>query len=68
MAQDNVISLLATQKDAKRTDVVQYGTFHNGGGVHEKCGELFLNGQMQVVQGRVVRDLEWVRHQIDSRM
>lgn len=58
MAQNDVVGLLPTQKDAERANVVQHGTFHDGRGVHEECGELFLDGQMQVVQGRVVRYLE----------
>lgn len=58
MTQNDVVGLLATQKDAERADVVEHGTFHDGRGVHEECGELFLDGEMQVVEGRVVRDLD----------
>jgi len=57
VAEDDVVGLLATQKDAECADVVQHGAFDDGGGVHEECGELFLDGEMEVVEGRVVRDL-----------
>lgn len=57
MAQNDVVGLLPTQKDTKRADVVQHSPFHDGRGVHEEGSELFLDGQMQVIQGRVVRHL-----------